>query len=205
MFVAILWAILGYLLGNILFAKVFGILFHCSDKILQCKDQNPGTANAFLAGGFFCGMLTLIGDMLKGFLPVFLYVQLFMKSDSPDPGLILVLAAPVIGHMFPLLYHFQGGKGIATAFGSLLGLSFDFGAVLTFAFYFVFFSIVLTVSPHFYRTLITYLLTAVTLFLRRHCLPVCLGYMLITITTTIRFHFSKEEKEPMKVRFLWMH
>ena len=71
-----------------------------------------------LFGGFLCGLLTLSGDLLKGFVPV----QLYMHNAGTDAGLALVLAAPVLGHAFPLFYGFRGGKGVATILGAGTGI-----------------------------------------------------------------------------------
>lgn len=65
-----LYILIGYLSGSILFANVFSALFHEKGAIEESKDKNPGTANAFLYGGFRCGVLTLICDLGKGILPV---------------------------------------------------------------------------------------------------------------------------------------
>lgn len=118
----VMFVILGYLSGSVLYARVFSHVFRKEGMLEQSRDGNPGTANAFLYGGFWCGFLTLLGDLLKGFLPVFL----FWHADMPEgPHLFwngLVIAAPVIGHAFPLFYGGRGGKGIAVTFGCLLGL-----------------------------------------------------------------------------------
>ena len=66
---------LGYLSGSVLYARVFAGIFNREDMFLQSGDHNPGTANAFLYGGFWCGLFTLIFDILKGFLPVFLFMR----------------------------------------------------------------------------------------------------------------------------------
>lgn len=83
-------------------------------------DKNPGTFNAYQYGGFLCGTLTLCGDLLKGFLPVFLYHG--GSVSAADAGLAFVMAAPVYGHVLPVFHKLQGGKGIAVSFGCLLGL-----------------------------------------------------------------------------------
>lgn len=124
------YVIIGYLSGSILYARVFEKLFHKENMIEGSKDRNPGTANAFMRGGFWCGVLTLCCDMGKGFIPVFFYHQ----GEMTQLGLALVLAAPAIGHIFPLFHKGRGGKGIATTFGSLLYILFtditDYAAFL---------------------------------------------------------------------------
>ena len=144
----ILYIALGYICGGILFAKIFGILLKNKDITQGTQDGNPGASNAFRNGGFLCGALTLCGDMLKGFLPVFLYMR-----EVPSSALAIVIAAPVLGHVFPVFHKFRGGKGIATTFGSLLGLLPNYIPVGLLALFFIFFSVILRISPHFYRTL----------------------------------------------------
>ena len=64
--------VMGYILGSILFAPLFGKLIAKKDIIRETKDQNPGTANAFMQGGMLCGVLTLVCDMGKGFVCFFM-------------------------------------------------------------------------------------------------------------------------------------
>ena len=85
----------GYAAGSILFAKVFCLLLKKTDVAKNTKDNNPGTSNAFKNGGILCGALTLICDVTKGFLPVFFYTR-----KEVTFLLALVIAAPVIGHVF---------------------------------------------------------------------------------------------------------
>lgn len=199
--------ILGYLTGSVLSARIFGRLFRHQDIISGTKDGNPGTANAFLEGGFLCGILTLIFDVLKGFLPVFLCVRL-EPSQNPQPiefGLALVLCAPVLGHIFPLFYHFQGGKGIAVTFGCLLGLFPHIYGAEVLAFSFLFLSFIVRVTPHYLRTIAAYLLTMTLLLFAKERLALRIGFLMIGCLVLIRMHLSKEEKEACKVRVLWMH
>ena len=116
MLTALCFTVFGYLSGSILFARVYGALFG-KDLISNSTDGNPGTSNAFIYGGMLCGTLTLLGDLIKGFLTVFLY--LYMTRGNTDIYFMPVLAAPVLGHIFPCFYRFRGGKGIAVSFGCL--------------------------------------------------------------------------------------
>ncbi len=191
----------GYLAGSVLFARIFGRLFH-KDVTEGTKDHNPGTANAFMQGGFFCGALTLVGDIGKGFLPVFFYV--YLAQDNPGLWLAPVLAAPVVGHIFPIWFRFRGGKGIATSFGSLLGLFPVVTPVLSLAAVFIFFSVILRVSPHLYRTALTYLCTLALLVVGGAAKGVQLGFCIIAVAVWCRLFVSMEQKERPKVRLLWM-
>lgn len=205
MFYYLCFAIAGYMFGSVLFAPLFGRIFKKGDIVARSKDRNPGTANAFMQGGLLCGALTLVCDLGKGFLPVFLCLRLQEDRPALELGLAIVIAAPVLGHIFPLYHHFRGGKGIAVTFGSLLGFVPDLSAALTLAFFFILFSLVIRITPHFYRTIGTYLFTMVTFLIWSDILALRAGFLVITVLVCIRMHLSSEEKEKCKVRLLWMH
>lgn len=196
--------LIGYLSGSVLYAKVFGQLFK-KNITEHAKDHNPGTANAFMRGGFRCGVCTLACELLKGFVPVMLFRYCTAGSIYPPFWTALILAAPVIGHIFPLFYHFRGGKGIAVSFGSLLGLFPELTAALMLAFFFILFSLILRISPHFYRTVATYLCAGVSILFVKTAAEMKLGMLLIAVLVITRLHYSKEEREELKVEWLWMH
>lgn len=200
---ASLFAFLGYLSGSVLYANLFGTLFVGKDLYKNSPDGNPGAANAYQYGGFWCGTLTLACDLLKGFLPVFLYLR--FVPDRESWALALVLAAPVAGHIFPVFSKFRGGKGISTTFGCLLGL-FPYGLPFAlFAAAFIFLSVGLRISPHYYRTIAAYLVTAAGLLLLHAAPAVKIGFLMITAAVCVRMYLSKEEKEKIEVKLLWMH
>lgn len=192
-----LFVILGYASGSVLYALVFARLFH-KDILTDSRDRNPGTANAFQKGGFLCGMCTLCCDLLKGFLPVFLY----LRQGGSGLGLALVLAAPVTGHLFPIWRRFRGGKGIAVSFGCLLGLAPRLLPVLLFGGFFILFSTIIKISPHFYRTLATYLCACAAMPLLGVEESICAGFLLITLAVFFRFRLSQEERGELEVKLL---
>lgn len=192
------YPILGYLMGSILFARVSSQLLGRRDITENTCDENPGATNAFKNGGFWCGFLTLLGDLLKGALPVFLCLR-----SGRTTVLAMTIAAPVLGHIYPVFYGFRGGKGIATTFGVLLGLLPRYAPVLTLALYFIFFSLVVVISPHYYRTLAAYLCTLVTFLLTGKSSPIVVGFALVFLAVAIRLMTSQEEKQPCKVGLIW--
>ncbi|MCD7761465.1 MAG: glycerol-3-phosphate acyltransferase [Clostridiales bacterium] len=202
---AIFYIVLGYLSGSVLFARLGERLFHRGGVIDASPDRNPGTFNAFQYGGFWCGVFTLCGDLFKGLIPVWLYVAGSGGLPWHDPWLSLVMAAPVLGHIFPVFYRFKGGKGIATTFGCLLGLLPEIRPVAIFAVFFLLFTLVLQITPHYHRTLVTYLCTLVAIYLMRGPTAVSAGFLLITGMVFVRLLTSQEEKEKMKVKvkLLW--
>ncbi len=205
MLLKIIFIIIGYLFGSILFARIMARMLNKPGIIESSKDQNPGTANAFIYGGFLCGIVTLIGDLIKGFFPVYIY---YKYTNTFDDNLIfnsLMIASPVIGHAFPLFYRFKGGKGIVVSFGSLLGLLPFAKPVLILASLFIIFSLILKISPHYYRTLVTYLVSILFFILLKCGIDVILGFVIITIAVCLRLYLSKEEKNKIKVGILWKH
>lgn len=201
---ALLFILIGYVSGSVLYAKIWGRLLCGTDITEGSADRNPGTANAYMQGGFLCGTLTLVCELLKGILPVYFYIRMAGPDALPDIRTALVLAAPVAGHTFPLFRRFHGGKGIAVSFGSLMGLYPYWTPVLMFAFIFIFFSVVICVEPHFYRTIASYLFTLAGFF-AAHVVPaVSYGFALITMIVCIRMKLSTEEREKMRIKLLWM-
>jgi glycerol-3-phosphate acyltransferase PlsY len=112
-----LLAILAYLLGSLSFAILLSRLVHGPDPRAS-GSGNPGATNMMRVAGKRLAILTLLGDSLKGLLPVLVAHQLgFNLQQQAWVGL-----AAVIGHLYPLFFRFRGGKGVATAAGMLLGL-----------------------------------------------------------------------------------
>lgn len=95
MSVEIKFIIIGYLSGSVLFARICAKVLNKPEILQESKDGNPGTANAFQYGGFLCGVITLIGDLAKGFLPIYIFLKnggSFTRSLIPAA---LVFSAPV--------------------------------------------------------------------------------------------------------------
>lgn len=201
----ILFVCAGYLSGSVLFAEVFSRLFGKNENLHSSKDNNPGTANSFMQCGFWCGTLTLLGDVLKGFLPVFLYFLL--GGNFRDFTLIkpLIFAAPVLGHVLPLFFRFKGGKGIAVTFGCLFGILPMWEPLAVFALSYIFLSVILRISPHRYRTIIAYILSAVLMIVMRYNSIVIYGFVIAAAIVILKHIFSKELSSKFKVNFLWMH
>ncbi len=81
--------------------------------------NNPGTTNVLRIGGWLAAVITLIGDVLKGLIPVLVARELTAGTLTVS----LVGAAAFLGHLYPVFYGFRGGKGVATACGVFLGIS----------------------------------------------------------------------------------
>ncbi len=204
MLTALMFTALGYLSGSVLYARVFSRVFGKENMLEDSRDGNPGTANAFMYGGFLCGVLTLVCDLAKGALPVFFYMHSAAFPRVSPLLTALVIAAPVMGHIFPLFHGFEGGKGIAVTFGCLLGLLPAWQPLAALAFFFIFFSVILRVSPHFYRTLVSYVSALVGMLCMGCGAGVCVGFLLISAAVCARLHMSREERKKPEVNLLWM-
>ena len=114
--------LVAYLLGSISFAVVVSKLFGLSDPRTY-GSKNPGATNVLRSGNKKAAILTLIGDAWKGWIAVFVASTWGKDWGLTDSGVALVALAVFLGHLWPVFFKFVGGKGVATAFGVLLGLN----------------------------------------------------------------------------------
>ena len=117
--------IIAYLSGSVSAAIIVCKVMGLPDPRTQ-GSNNPGATNVLRIGGKKAAAITLIVDMLKGFLPVF--IALFLTSN--EVTLALVAIAAFLGHLYPLFFGFKGGKGVATAFGTILGINWMVAMVM---------------------------------------------------------------------------
>ncbi len=118
---------IGLIAVLVIFAYLLGSI---STAIITCKamgmpdprregSENPGATNVHKICGKKAAIITLVGDSLKGLIPVLAGLSL----GGDEVVLSLIAMAAFIGHLYPLFFGFKGGKGVATAFGIILGLS----------------------------------------------------------------------------------
>jgi len=112
----------GYLMGSLSSAIIICRLLGLPDPRSQ-GSGNPGATNVLRVGGKKAAAATLAGDMLKGLIPVLLARALHADVDIQAA----VAVAAFLGHLYPVFFGFQGGKGVATALGVLLGLHWPVG------------------------------------------------------------------------------
>jgi glycerol-3-phosphate acyltransferase PlsY len=116
--IAYLLPVFAYLLGSVSSAIVIARLFGLKDP-REVGSGNPGATNILRYGGKKAAILTLLGDVLKGAVPVLIVHVL--GADSVI--LALTMLAAFLGHVFPVFHGFKGGKGVATAFGALVAMN----------------------------------------------------------------------------------
>lgn len=116
--------LLAYLVGSISTAIIVCRALGLTDP-RSAGSGNPGATNVVRLHGTLPGVLTLIGDFLKGFVPVLLANRYGSAELTPA----LTALAAFLGHLYPLFFGFRGGKGVATAFGAVLALSWQVGVI----------------------------------------------------------------------------
>ena len=116
--IPLIWIVTGYLLGSIAFGILVSRLFGLPDP-RSVGSGNPGATNVLRSGKKSAAVLTLLGDALKGWFPVWLAIQTDMSM-----WVVSVLGLAIfLGHLYPIYHYFKGGKGVATAFGIMLAIS----------------------------------------------------------------------------------
>ena len=113
--------VLAYLLGSVPFAMVSSRLFGLADP-RSYGSKNPGATNVLRSGNMKAAIVTLLGDLAKGWLAVFLAQTYGPRFGLGSGAVTLVALAVFFGHLFPIFLNFRGGKGVATAAGVLLAL-----------------------------------------------------------------------------------
>jgi len=121
----LIFSLSAYLLGSIPFGLVASRLCGAQDP-RKAGSGNIGSTNVLRLSGKKVGVLTLLGDLGKGWVVGWFAVTFYSQNLW---GLIGLLAV-VIGHIFPVFLKFQGGKGVATGLGGILGFHFGLGILL---------------------------------------------------------------------------
>lgn len=114
-------AVAAYLFGSLAFAVIVSRLMGLKDP-RTFGSKNPGATNVLRSGSKAAAIITLLLDALKGFLPVLL-VKAYGKPYGLEDGTVaLVALAAFLGHLWPVFFRFQGGKGVATFLGAVFGI-----------------------------------------------------------------------------------
>ncbi len=112
----------AYLVGSLSAAIITCRLMGLPDPRTQ-GSNNPGATNVLRVGGKKAAAFTLLGDAIKGVIPVLIAHWM----EAPSHILALVALAAFLGHLYPVFFGFRGGKGVATAFGVLIALAWPVG------------------------------------------------------------------------------
>ena len=121
----------AYLIGSLSFAVIVSKLMGLEDP-RGYGSKNPGATNVLRSGNKVAAAATLLLDACKGWLPMALVLWFGKDHGLREGTLAAVGLAAFIGHLYPVFFRFQGGKGVATAAGVLFGIHWVLGlATLT--------------------------------------------------------------------------
>src|SRR5687768_15810130 len=118
----LLAALAGYLIGSLSFAVIISRVMGLSDP-RSYGSGNPGATNVLRSGNKAAAILTLVFDALKGYLPVLAVLIWGPRFGLGEGTAALVGLAAFLGHLWPVFFRFQGGKGVATAAGVIFALN----------------------------------------------------------------------------------
>jgi glycerol-3-phosphate acyltransferase PlsY len=114
--------VLAYLLGSLSFAVIVSKFMGLSDP-RSYGSKNPGATNVLRSGNKKAAVLTLLFDAVKGCVPVAVLLQYGAAYGLTEGVAAAAGLAAFLGHLYPVFFKFEGGKGVATALGVLMGIS----------------------------------------------------------------------------------
>jgi acyl phosphate:glycerol-3-phosphate acyltransferase len=146
-------AVAAYLVGSLAFAVIVSRVMGLADP-RTFGSRNPGATNVLRSGSKAAAVVTLLLDAMKGLVPVLL-VRLYGRRWGLEDGTVaLVAVGAFLGHLYPVFFRFQGGKGVATFIGIVFGIHWVLGIAtgltwLIIAFFFRYSSLASLVSAVF--------------------------------------------------------
>ena len=126
---SVLVVVAAYLIGSVSFAVVVSRVFGLPDPH-EYGSGNPGATNVLRTGNRAAALLTLLGDGIKGYLAVLLAQWAAARYGLPAWLPAAAAIAVFLGHLYPVFFHFRGGKGVSTAAGIMFALNWPVGLVL---------------------------------------------------------------------------
>lgn len=195
----LLWTLAGYFSGSILYAYLIPLYAKNINICEVSDDGNPGAANAFKYAGIPVGLLAVCLELLKAFFPVFAAAR---RVDPAKLPFAFIMAAPVLGHAFSPLFKGKGGKAIAASFGVVLALIPNLYPFAALAFFYILFSTLIVIKPHFFRSILTFSLFSLTVCIKVAEPSIRLGCLLISVITIYR-HIARYHGEKPEVKFLF--
>ncbi len=114
-----------YMIGSLPFAVIISKLLVLPDP-RSFGSNNPGATNVLRGGNKFGAILTLLGDSMKGYIPVLILINMGIQIGE----IYFLSFFIIIGHIFPITLKFKGGKGVATSMGILFAINLNVGIVV---------------------------------------------------------------------------
>lgn len=183
MLLLFVFILMAYLLGSLSSAIIVSKCTGLPDPRTQ-GSGNPGASNILRIGGKKLAIIVLLGDVLKGLIPV----GLAKLCGLPLAGLAWIAFFAFIGHLYPIFFGFRGGKGVATGLGGLIGLAWPLGLIGLFSWGVVLFLFRYISVASMLASILTFLYV-----FYKYPLPVYLPIFLMTILLVTR-HFSNIQR-----------
>lgn len=130
-----------------MYSYLIPLIFYHVNIVKVSADRNPGSSNVIRSVGLVPGIICMVLDVLKAFVPVFIAVKFVGLTEF---YLLPVIVAPVLGHAFSPILKFKGGKAVSTTYGVLLGLLPLTAFVVVPALFMFFFKFVIVIRPDSY-------------------------------------------------------
>jgi glycerol-3-phosphate acyltransferase PlsY len=176
----LLIVLFAYLVGSLSSGIIVSQIFKLPDPRTM-GSKNPGATNVMRTGNKKAAIFTLLGDLLKGTLVLMLAKNLGFENFI----IACVALAVLIGHIYPVFYKFQGGKGVATAVGILIALNLKLALIVVCIWLAVFF-----ISRYSSLSAIVASISAplIGFFIMKDQSIYCVAYALITIIILLKHH-----------------
>jgi len=176
----LLIVLFAYLVGSLSSGIIISQIFKLPDPRTM-GSKNPGATNVMRTGNKKAAIFTLLGDLLKGTLVLMLAKNLGFENFI----IACVALAVLIGHIYPVFYKFQGGKGVATAVGILIALNLKLALIVVCVWLAVFF-----ISRYSSLSAIVASISAplIGFFIMKDQSIYCVAYALITIIILLKHH-----------------
>ncbi|MBT3918546.1 MAG: glycerol-3-phosphate 1-O-acyltransferase PlsY [Nitrosomonadales bacterium] len=176
----LLIVLFAYLVGSLSSGIIISQIFKLPDPRTM-GSKNPGATNVMRTGNKKAAIFTLLGDLLKGTLVLMLAKNLGFENFI----IVCVALAVLIGHIYPVFYKFQGGKGVATAVGILIALNLKLALIVVCIWLAVFF-----ISRYSSLSAIVASISAplIGFFIMKDQSIYCVAYALITIIILLKHH-----------------
>ena len=124
MYDTLIWTFIAFISGSVPWSLICVRTLSGQD-VRRVGDGNPGATNAWISSGWMVGSISMLLDVLKAAVPVWLFTNQFLDTSYPEHFLSVTVVAisPIIGHAFPPFLRFRGGKALAPSWGSWIALT----------------------------------------------------------------------------------
>ena len=188
----ILLIIISFLSGSVMYSYIIPKLLKGIDITNVSDDKNPGSGNVIKYCGVFLGLLCIALDLFKAFIPVFISIKYFHVNNI---ALIFIAVAPILGHAYSPFLNFQGGKAIASTFGTFLALYPISNVALGFALILIFFKFILVIEPNSSVMLVSSLFLDILVITYNHNIHIKIIVLIISMILIHKHKINRNEED----------